>query len=180
MRYFMLIFFVLSTFALAQPPSIVHTETINVGPYSLEVGFSRWPLQADKSLDFTFKSVGGIADKSGTVTMIPPEGRPVDPEELELWSLSRYARDRNVWGIDVFALNAQGQWTFEFEIDGPQGKGTGSLGVVVLERPAFLPPLVNWSIAFLPLIGLVTLISTAWRRAKVGKRAETWTWGDTM
>ncbi len=183
MRYLMFSIILLSTFALAQPPKTVHTENVKVGPYNVTVGFSRWPVQADKSLDFTFSPEGGIADKTGTITLLPPtNGKKVDVEgnSLELTSpLSRYARDRNIWGIDVTSLPAEGQWKFQFEIDGPQGKGIGSLDVVLLPRPAFLPPFINWSIGLLPCIGIIALVSVAWRRAKTGKRKETWSWGET-
>jgi hypothetical protein len=179
MRYFILIITLLSAFTFAQPPKIVYTENVKVGPYNVTVGFSRWPVQADKSRDFTFAAEGGIADKSGTITMILPTTSKATAPEREFFEvalpLARYARDRNIWGMDVIALPEEGQWKFKFEIDGPQGKGIGSLDVVLLARPAFLPPLVNWAIGLLPLIGL---ISVAWRRAKTGKRAETWSWGE--
>jgi hypothetical protein len=160
----------------AQPTKIVHTETVKVGPYTVQVGFSRWPVQADKSLDFTFAPEGGIADKTGVITMLPPaNGKKVDVEGTSLEStssLSRYARDRNIWGLDVISLPEEGQWKFQFEIDGPQGKGTGSLDVMLLPRPAFLPPLINWSLGLLPCIGIIALVSVAWRRAKTGKHPE--------
>jgi hypothetical protein len=183
MRYIMFIIILLSTFTLAQPPKIVHTENVQVGPYNVTVGFSRWPVQADKSLDFTFAPEGGIADKTGIITMLPPaNGKKVDAEGTSLEStssLSRYARDRNIWGMDVISLPEEGQWKFQFEIDGPQGKGTGSLDVVLLPRPAFLPPLINWSLGLLPCIGIIALVSVAWRRAKTGKHPETWSWVET-
>jgi hypothetical protein len=188
MRYLMLIIVLLATIVFtqptfAQPTKIVHTETVKVGPYNVQVGFSRWPVQADKSLDFTFAPEGGITDKSGTITLLLPTTSNATPAERESFEvalpLARYARDRNIWGIDVTALPEEGQWKFQFEIDGPQGKGTGSLDVVLLPRPAFLPPLINWSLGLLPCIGIIALVSVAWRRAKTGKRAETWSWGET-
>ena len=185
MRYIMFIIVLLLTFTFAQPPKIVHTENVKVGPYSVTIGFSRWHVQEDNTLDFTFSPEGGIADKTGTITMLVPTTSKInaDAAEKEYWEeplpLTRYARDRDIWGIDVTSLPDEGQWKFKFEIDGPQGKGTGSLDVVLLARPAFLPPLVNWAIGLLPLIGLIALISVAWRRAKTGKRSETWSWGKT-
>jgi hypothetical protein len=182
MRYLMFIIVLLSAFTFAQPPKIVHTENVKVGPYNITVGFSRWPVQADKSLDFTFSPEGGIADKTGTITLILPTTSKATPAERESFEvalpLARYARDRNIWGIDVTALPDEGQWKFQFDIDGPQGKGTGTLDVVLLPRPAFLPPLINWSLGLLPCIGIIALVSVAWRRAKTGKRAETWSWGE--
>jgi hypothetical protein len=181
MRYFIFIIALLSTFAFAQSPQIVHTENVKVGPYNVVVGFSRWPVQADKSLDFILAPEGGITDKTGIILMIPPSAKLGDDLSNSEYALplSRYARDRTIWGYDVISLPEQGQWKFQFEIDGLQGKGTGSLDVVLLERPAFLPPLVNWSLGLLPLIGLIALISVAWRRAKTSRHPETWSWGES-
>ncbi len=180
MRYFMFIIVLLFTFTFAQPAKIVHTETVKVGPYNVQVGFSRWPVQADKSLDITFSPDGGITDKTATIALIAPTLRSAEEDYNTPFPLLRYARDRTMWGFDVISLPEKGQWKFQFEIDGPQGKGTGSLGVVLLERPAFLPPLINWAIGLLPFIGLVAFISSAWRKAKTGKRPETWMWGETV
>ena len=38
-----------------------------------------------------------------------------------------HPRKRDVWGLDVRSLNTQGNWTFRFSIDGPQGHGVGEL-----------------------------------------------------
>jgi hypothetical protein len=184
MRYLMPIIVLLATIiftqpTFAQPTKIVHTETVQVGPYNVQVGFSRWPVQADKSLDFTFSADGGITDKTGTIALMAPTLKSTEEGFNMPLPLSRYARDRNIWGFDVLSLPEEGQWKFQFEIDGAQGKGTGSLDVVLLERPAFLPPLINWAIGLLPLIGLIAFISNAWRKARTGKRPETWTWGET-
>jgi hypothetical protein len=46
--------------------TIKHRETVQVGPYRLEVGFSQYPVRAERSLDITFTPVGGIQGLSGT------------------------------------------------------------------------------------------------------------------
>ncbi|MEU7000086.1 hypothetical protein [Nonomuraea sp. NPDC046570] len=136
---------------------VVHTERVQAGPYAITVGFSTWPLRALRSLDFSFAVDGGIAGKKGTLTITGPLGDESEP-------LARHPRKRDVWGLDIRALMAEGDWGLRFEIDGPQGRGTGELThLAVLEQPG--PPLgLSWSISTLPLLGVVAFVTVAWRR----------------
>lgn len=140
-----------------QPVEIVHTEQVQAGPYRLTVGFSAWPLRAMQSLDFTFIPDDGITGKSGTLTRVSPGGKLKTP-------LVRHPRKRDVWGLDVQALPAAGDWTFTFDIDGPAGHGTGSLQhLTVLDQPG--PPMpLSWAVCALPVIGLTAFLVVAWRR----------------
>lgn len=149
------------TAAAYQPVNVVHTEHVQAGPYSLTVGFSTWPLRAMQSLDFTFVPDGGIAGKSGTLTMVAPGGGKFRQQPL-----ARHPRRLDVWGLDVRSLNAPGDWTFRFTVDGPQGTGTGELANLnVQDQPG--PPLaLSWSISVLPLIGLAVFLVVAWRRTR--------------
>ncbi|MFI9488252.1 hypothetical protein ACIG47_17845 [Promicromonospora sp. NPDC052451] len=151
--------------AAAYPPvDIVHTEQVEAGPYDLTVGFSTWPLRAMQSLDFSFAPAGGLQGMSGELTVIDPDGA------AETEPLARHPRDQDLWGLDVESLNAPGDWTFRFTVDGPQGPATGELtGLEVLEQPG--PPLgLSWSVSTLPLLGLVALVVVAWRRTRPGAR----------
>jgi hypothetical protein len=180
MRYFVALIITLATIGFAQNPiTPEHTEKVQVGPYNVTVGFSRWPVQAERSFDLIFDVEGGIADKEGTVTLVAPTMKETDDFFNYPFPLSRFARDRNVWGFDVIAFPEQGQWQYQFVIDGPEGQGTGSLDVVFLEPPPFLPSIVNWSLGFIPLIALVLLITISWLRVRPGRRAETWAWSET-
>ncbi|WP_345430827.1 hypothetical protein [Actinoallomurus vinaceus] len=143
------------------PVGIVHTEQVQAGPYHLTVGFSKWPLRAMQSLDFTFAPDGGLTGKSGTLGMTGPGmkagmrmGGP----------LSRHPRKRDVWGLDVRSLSTAGPWSFTFTIDGPKGQGTGTLdGIAVLDQPG--PPLaLSWTLCALPVVGLIAFLAVAWRR----------------
>lgn len=146
------------TAAAYQPVNIVHTEQVQAGPYTLTVGFSEWPLRAMQSLDFTFTPEGGIDDKTGTLATAQPDGKLRRKEPL-----SRHPRKHEVWGLDVRSLDKQGDWTFRFAIDGPQGHGEGELKVTVLEQPG--PPLgLSWAISTLPLLALIAFLTYAWRR----------------
>ncbi len=142
---------------------VVHTEHIQVGPYPMTVGFTVWPIRAMQSLDFLFQPEGGISDKSGTVTQIAPDGRDGTRR------LSRHPRDRSVWGLDVHSLDASGTWTLRFEIDGPQGPGTGELAIDVLKQPG--PPLpLSWAIGLVPLALAVAFYVAVWVRTGSPKR----------
>lgn len=143
------------------PVETVHTEQVQAGPYHLTVGFSTWPLRAMQSLDFTFVPDGGLAGKSGTLGMAGPGMRPGMRRASEL---SRHPRKRDVWGLDIESLPRPGTWSFTFTIDGPSGRGTGTLGgIAVLEQPG--PPLaLSWALCSLPVLGLVAFLTVAWRR----------------
>jgi hypothetical protein len=147
-----------------EPVEVVHSEQVQAGPYRITVGFSTWPVRAMQSLDFTFAPDGGIADKSGAIEAIGPEGRYSEP-------LARHPRKRDVWGLDVQSLPSPGDWTFRFTLDGPAGHGTGELRpFTVLEQPG--PPLgLSWAISTLPLWGLIALVVVAWRRSPGRVRA---------
>jgi hypothetical protein len=99
-------------FSLAQPPlDIVHTEKIQVGPYLATIGFTRWPVQAERSLDIIFALEDGIADKKGTLTLVtnPPQLFDRTKQTGEPYPLERHPRMREAWGLDVFAFPASGQ-----------------------------------------------------------------------
>jgi hypothetical protein len=143
-----------------EPVDIVHTEKVQAGPYNITVGFSRWPLKAMQSLDFTFAPDDGIAGKQGTLTMSLGQFSMDDP-------LARHPRKREVWGLDIQSLSAPGAWTLRFDINGAAGPGSGELkNLQVMEQPG--PPMgLSWGISTVPLFGLIALIVVAWRRTRV-------------
>lgn len=142
------------------PVEVVHTETLQAGPYEVTVGFSRWPLRALQSLDFSFIPRGGIAGKSGTLEQLGPG---IEDDEL-VTELARHPRKRDVWGLDIAALPEAAKYTFRFTIDGPAGRGTGELrDIPVLAQPG--PPLgLSWAVCALPLVAFGAFLTVAWRR----------------
>ena len=152
--------------AAYEPVGIVHTEQVQAGPYRVTVGFSEWPLRAMQSLDFTFVPEGGIAGKSGHLTIAAPG---MDADEADA-ALARHPRKRDVWGLDVLAMAEPGRSTFTFDVNGPEGRGKGTLqGVPVLEQPG--PPLsLSWTACALPVLGMVTFLGVGWRRNKPSER----------
>ncbi|SES30943.1 hypothetical protein [Lentzea albida] len=143
-----------------EPVNVVHTEKVQAGPYDLTIGFSTWPVKAMQSLDFTFAPENGIEGKKGTLTLYR-EGVEADDSPL-----ARHPRKREVWGLDIFALPEQGTWTMKFDVEGPEGTGTGELkNLAVMEQPG--PPMgLSWAISTIPLFGLIALIVIAWRRTR--------------
>ncbi|MGH3724115.1 MAG: hypothetical protein ACRDUS_08290 [Mycobacterium sp.] len=142
------------------PVNVVHTEQVAIGPYPLTVGFSSWPLRAMQSLDFTFIPADGIEGESGTLTIAPPDDRYRRTEPL-----ARHPRKRDVWGLDIRALQEEGRYQFIFDIDGPRGPATGTLNLEVLAQPG--PPLaLSWTISLIPLFALMGVLIVAWRRTR--------------
>jgi hypothetical protein len=138
---------------------VVHTERIQVGPYPMAIGFTVWPLRAMQSLDLTFVPDSGIADKSGIVTQIAPDGRQASAR------LARHPRNRAVWGLDVHSFDSAGTWTLRFEIEGPDGTGTANLAVDALNQPG--PPLaLSWAIGLIPLMLTLAFFTAVWLRTK--------------
>ena len=148
-----------------------HHETIQAGPYDVLVGFSEWPIRAERSLDITFEPQGGIGDKSATIRITDPQG-----DLYEVGALGRHPRQRELWGLDLIALPAAGDWTIELTVSGLQGSGTGALSAIpVGERPG-PPPAPMWLIAALPLFFLLWLGVRGWRQVRPGQSPEARSW----
>jgi hypothetical protein len=173
-----LLFFLLRSSFAQGSLELVHTEIVQAGPYKITVGFSRWPVQAERSLDSVFIVEGGIEDKKGTLTLVTATPRALGRRKQsgQPFALERHPRMRGAWGLDVFAFPSPGQWEFKISIDGAQGHGEGSLAVVMLDKPAFLPRFVTALISFLPLVILFILIVIVWRRDKPNHQSDTWSW----
>jgi MFS family permease len=82
-----------ATLAHASDP---HHETIQAGPYEVIVGFSEWPMLADRSIDITFEPEGGIEGKSASIRITDEQG-----ELYEVGSLGRHPRQRDLWGCST-------------------------------------------------------------------------------
>ncbi|GAB3417680.1 hypothetical protein [Flindersiella endophytica] len=162
---------------------IVHSERVELGDSTLIVSFTRWPLQENRSLDFTFAPAGGIQERTARLRAIDPSGRPAGTlgqlgavEDDSGWfPLPRHPRDRSVWGLDVVSLPEEGRWRFEFEVKGPEGTSTASLPLEVGPQPG--PPYaLSWTVAMLPWILLIPLLAYGWVRARPLRLAGTRAW----
>lgn len=144
-----------------EPVHTVHTERVQAGPYELTVGFSKWPIRAQQSLDFTFVPAGGLDGKSGTVSMLGPV-----PVRRASENMARHPRKREVWGLDIRSVPAPGDWTLKFTVNGPSGQGTGQTRpLAVLDQPG--PPFaLSWALGTIPLWGMIATLVLTWHRNK--------------
>lgn len=148
-----------------------HHELLQAGPYAVTVGFSEWPIQAERSLDITFEPEGGIANKTATIRITDPHG-----DWYEVGPLGRHPRQRTLWGLDLISLPESGNWTIELTVNGMEGIGTGTLsGITVGPRPG-PPPTPMWLIAALPLVFLIWLGVRGWLTVRPGRLPESRVW----
>lgn len=152
-------------------PSDPHHETMQVGPYGVQVGFSEWPIQAERSIDITFEVDGGIADKSATLQLIAPDG-----EVYEDGPLGRHPRMRQYWGLDLIALPMEGNWTITLAIDGLEGHGEATLSTIPVGPRPGPPPTPIWLIATLPLFFLLGISVRGWRAVRPRQAPEANAW----
>ena len=152
---------------------IKHRETIQVGSYQLEVGFSQYPLQAERSLDMTFMPVGGIEGKSGTATLTLKDSK--DSIQIKQ-DLVRFTKNRSIWGYDLISIPKKGTWNLEFTINGKQGKGVGNLKLEVLERPAGPSVALTQPLGLIPILAVLMLATRAWLRVRPLRHAEANRW----
>lgn len=152
--------------------AVPYQERIMAGPYPVDVWVSDWPIAAERSVDLTFTSEGGITDKTARIRMIMPDGSDYFESPLP-----RHPRNRSVWGLDLIALPEAGPWRIELTVDGAEGIGTGMFGpMALLEQPG-PPPTLSWLLGVLPpLILLGGLFAIVWRRFPASARSRAWSW----
>lgn len=151
-----------------------HHVLVQAGPYPVEVGFSEWPVLAERAVDITFLPEGGIAGKTAALALVPPGG---DEQAYRLSGpLGRHPRQRDFWGLDLIALPAEGEWTLALTVDGPAGPGEAALPLPVGPRPG-PPPLPMWLLGILPAAAIAALVAAGWRRVRPGRTpaAAVWT-----
>jgi hypothetical protein len=156
-----------------------HQEEVQAGPYRVIVGFSEWPMQAERSLHVTFAPVGGIVGLKGSNTFIPPGGLTAELKEYNPYDfpMARFTRDQTIWGNDDMALPTQGVWTLEVNVEGPKGKGTGRIEKLeVGERPAGPPASLIYALGLLPILTILVLCVRSWIRVRPAVRPETHAW----
>jgi hypothetical protein len=162
----------LMSFATASAQEVVkHRENVKVGPYSLEVQFSEFPVRAERSLDFLFVPTGGIADKIGAVKMTSAGSKRVIESNLV-----RFTKNRNIWGFDLLSIPEKGTWNLEFKIKGNQGTGFGNLKLEVLERPAGPSVALTQPLGLIPILAVFVLAARAWIRVRPLRHTEANRW----
>jgi hypothetical protein len=150
---------------------IKHRETVQVGPYQLEVGFSQYPVQAERSLDITFTPIGGIQGLSGTSKFKLANSKISIDQDLV-----RFTKNRIIWGYDLISIPQKGTWNLEFKINGRQGQGVGNLKLEVLERPAGPSVALTQPLGLIPILAIFVLATRAWWRVRPTRHAEANGW----
>jgi hypothetical protein len=156
----------------AKALQIQHLETLRVGPYTLNVGFSEFPMRAERSADITFDPDGGIVGKTGSFKFFTPKAQIYAEDSF----LPRFPRNRTVWGFDSLALPEQGTWVLEITVKGSDGAHTARLPIEVGARPAGPPSTLIMALATLPILALVFLAARSWRRVRPLRHAESRAW----
>ncbi|WP_139492114.1 hypothetical protein [Brevibacillus dissolubilis] len=131
---------------------IVYVQTIQVGPYTVDMGFNEYPIPAKKSLQVFVEPIDGYPGKKATYRLIPPAGVA---EKFYQRNLLPYPGIDDAWVLQHPGLPYEGQWTWEIEIDGPKGKATGRLPQFKVLPPPGIPYWTGWVIGIFPLYGLL-------------------------
>lgn len=158
---------------------IKHQEIVQAGPYRVVIGFSQWPLQAERSLHITFTPDGGIRGLKGVRKFVPEGGLSQAQQGQYPFDapLLRFTRDQSIWGDDDISFNPPGARTLEISIDGPKGKGIARLeNLIVGERPAGPPVLLIYALALIPVLALLVISARSWRKVRPAQRIETHAW----
>jgi hypothetical protein len=145
-----------------------HTETLQVGSTKVTVGFTEFPMRAERSLDLTFNPEGGIAGKSGRVRLVQPDGETYFTSKR----LPRFPRDRSIWGFDSIALPKEGTWKLELTVNG----STGSLPLNVLERPAGPPSNLILALAAIPILAVLVIAVRGWASVRPLRKVDSRSW----
>jgi hypothetical protein len=159
----------------AEPIKIVHREQVQAGPYRIDLGFSQWPMLEGRSFDLLIDPEGGIAGKSGTLTVLTPAGAPL--EFFADTPLARHPRQRQSWGLDVVEFKGDGlggRWSLEFVVDGPKGRGVGRLAALPLGPLPGPPQSFSWALATIPTLLLVAGTVVGWRRLRPARDPAAW------
>lgn len=167
MKHWLLALIALLWLENAQAVEVKHSENLMVGTTKVMVGYSEFPLQAERSFDFTFAMQNGIAGQQGKIEFVQPNG-----ETYFSTKLPRYTRDRTIWGFDNIAIPTQGTWRMELEINGARA----TLPLEVGARPAGPPNNLITFLAILPMLALLLLAIRAWSQVRPMRHIESRTW----
>lgn len=142
----------------------IYTQSLVVGPYTVVVGLSEHPPIVGDAIHVTVKEPTET-QLSGQLVAQPGLGTDAIPTHATFTADADGTLDATIH------LIVKGAWTLVFDLDGPQGHGTGSIDVIV-SAPGAIAPWLGWTIGLSPLIGCVWLGWWLWnyRRKLLAKR----------
>lgn len=149
--------------------NMVSREDVKVGPYTLYIETSEWPVHAEKATAYHIEAEGGIKDLTVRYRWVPGPGIEAKPISGQLHT------DPGV--KDAFYLlrsgvPVPGPWHWEFEVDGPQGKASGQSGDFIAADPPSFPMWAGWLVGFYPVYGLIWFIFREGARRRKAMRLD--------
>jgi hypothetical protein len=154
---------------------IRHTENMMVGNTNVTIGYSDYPILAERSLDLTFNPQGGITNKTASVEFFKPNGEKwanTSPGALPTDKLPRYPRNRSIWGYDAKAFPIQGTWQMKLTING----NTSTKPMQVGPRPAGPPSNLIIVLAIMPILAMFIIALRAWIKVQPLRHTESRIW----
>ena len=128
------------------------TETLQVGPYVVNVNLAQYPPQTDQSDAVTVVPQNSSVHLSGRILMQP--GLGTDAVELRS-SLSPVGQSSTLAGS--IRMPVRGAWNIVVLLNGPQGQGQATFPIVVA-APGAMPIWLGWVIGLTPLLGVAWLV----------------------
>ncbi|WP_148505235.1 hypothetical protein [Paenibacillus beijingensis] len=135
---------------------------VNAGPYNLTVEFNEYPINALKSLEMKVTPEEDFEQLTAQYNLIPPsaDGKQISGD------LNPYPGLDGAWLLYVKGIPEPGHWTWEIEVNGPDGKGTAYIKDFEVTDPPGIPLWLGWLIGLIPLYGLVAFAGFEYRRVK--------------
>jgi hypothetical protein len=137
--------FLLTTRGALAADTPARTETLAAGPYIVDVGIDQDPPFVDRPLVVTVTPHERSLQLQGQVIVRP--GLGVDGVDLPTKLTSDAS---NILHATVH-IPVRGAWHIIVALDGPQGRGSASLDVVVA-APGAIPTWLGWLIAMTPMV----------------------------
>lgn len=138
-----------------------HTETLQAGPYIVNVNLYQDPPMTDQAVEVTVVPQDIHVRLTGSINTIP--GLGTDAVELHSRLTPLDASGTLVGNI---RMPVRGAWTIEVQLDGPQGAGQASFPITVA-APGAIPTWLGWLIGLIPMVGIGWLV---WHQYRYRRR----------
>jgi len=138
-----------------------HTDTLQAGPYVIDVNLYQDPPMTDQSVQVTVVPHQSGLQLSGRILEVP--GLGTDAVELHA-QLSPVGQTTTLSGS--IRMPVRGAWNIVVQLNGPQGAGQASFPITVA-APGAMPIWLGWLIGLTPLLGVVWLV---WHQRRYRKK----------
>ncbi|HLL79104.1 MAG TPA: hypothetical protein VKT25_06365 [Ktedonobacteraceae bacterium] len=138
-----------------------HTETLQAGPYVVNVNLYSDPPMTDQSVKVTVVPQDSHLRLTGAIYTIPGLGTDAVELHSQLTPL-----DTSGTLVGSIRMPVRGAWTILVQLNGPQGAGQASFPITVA-APGAIPIWLGWLIGLLPMLGVSWLI---WHQYRYRRR----------